>query len=144
MAMSLLLPRDELTVPVARHLTAGAMEQLGVDSGCASDIEVALTEACTNVILHSGPGDQYEVAIELDDEVCVIRIIDRGVGFDPEALADSDDHSAESGRGMTLMHALVDQVVLQSRPEDGTIVHLEKTLEYQADSVMRRLTDEDD
>src|SRR4051794_22617582 len=29
MAMSLLLPRDELTVPVARHLTAGAMEQLG-------------------------------------------------------------------------------------------------------------------
>lgn len=143
MALSLLLPRDELTVPVARHLTAGAMEQLGVDAGCASDIQVALTEACTNVILHSGPGDEYEVAVEVDEDICVIRIIDHGHGFDAGALSGADD-SAESGRGVTLMDALVDQVVFESRPEKGTIVHLEKTLSYDDASVMRRLRDSGD
>jgi serine/threonine-protein kinase RsbW len=143
MALSLLLPRDELTVPVARHLTAGAMEQLGVDPACASDIQVALTEACTNVILHSGPGDEYEVAVEVDEATCVIRIIDHGHGFDAAALRGADD-SAESGRGVTLMDALVDQVVFESRPENGTIVHLEKTLSYDEGSVVRRLRDAGD
>lgn len=139
MALSLVLPRDELTVPIARHLTSGAMEQLGVDEACAADIEVALSEACTNVILHAAPGAEYEIAVEVDEASCVIRIIDRGEGFDPEAMADPTDHSAESGRGVALMHALVDDVQFESRPETGTIVHLEKSLHYDHGSVMRRL-----
>ena len=143
MALSLLLPRDELTVPVARHLTAGAMQQLGVDQSCASDIQVALTEACTNVILHAGPGEEYEVAVEVDEDTCVIRIIDHGDGFDAGALQGADE-GAESGRGVTLMDALVDQVVFESRPERGTIVHLEKTLSYDEASVVRRLRDSGD
>ena len=139
MALSLLLPRDELTVPMARHLTSGAMEQLGVDGDCAADIEVALSEACTNVILHAGPGDQYEIAVEVDEASCVIRIIDRGEGFDADALDDPADHSAEGGRGVALMHAMVDNVQFESRPEAGTIVHLKKSLNYGDGSVMRRL-----
>jgi serine/threonine-protein kinase RsbW len=139
MAMSLLLPRDELTVPVARHLTAGALEQLGVEEDCAADVQIALTEACTNVILHAEPGDEYEIAVEVDDSSCVIRVIDRGHGFDADALGNGADHTAESGRGVALMDALVDQVVFESRPEAGTIVLLSKTLEYGEGSVMRRL-----
>lgn len=139
MALSLVLPRDELTVPMARHLTSGAMEQLGVDEACAADIEVALSEACTNVILHAGPGDQYEIAVEVDEASCVIRIIDRGEGFDPEALGDPADHSAEGGRGVALMHALVDDVRFESRPATGTVVHLRKSLHYGDGSVVRRL-----
>lgn len=115
------------------------MEQLGVDGECAADIEVALSEACTNVILHAAPGDQYELAVEVDEASCVIRIIDRGEGFDPDALGDPADDSAESGRGVALMHALVDNVQFESRPEAGTIVHLEKSLHYEDGSLMRRL-----
>lgn len=137
--MSILLPRDELSVPVARHLTAGAMQELGVDRSCADDIQVALTEACTNVILHSGPGDAYEVAVDVDEQSCTIRVIDRGQGFDASRLRESADDSAESGRGMGLIEALVDQVVFESRPEAGTIVHLEKSLEYGEGSVVSRL-----
>ena len=144
MAMSLLLPRDELSVPVARHLAAGAMEELGVAQACADDIQVALTEACTNVILHSGPGDAYEIAVDVDTESCVIRVIDRGVGFDTGEGRPEADDSSESGRGMGLMHALVDQVMFESRPEAGTIVHLEKTLEYGDESVMKRFQSKDD
>ena len=105
---------------------------------CAYDIQVALTEACTNVILHSGPGDVYEVAVDVDSESCVIRIIDRGVGFDAGEGRPEAGDSAESGRGMGLMHALVDQVLFESRPEAGTIVHLEKSLEYGEGSILKR------
>jgi serine/threonine-protein kinase RsbW len=143
MAMSLLLPRDELSVPVARHLAAGAMEELGVAQACADDIQVALTEACTNVILHSGPGDAYEIAVDVDEESCVIRVIDRGVGFDAGEGRPEVAGTAESGRGMGLMHALVDQVLFESRPEAGTVVHLEKTLEYGEGSVVRRMREKD-
>ena len=65
LALSLALPRDEMTVPVARQIASGAMDRLGVDRDCVSDIEVALSEACTNVIQHSGPGDDYEVSVTL-------------------------------------------------------------------------------
>jgi serine/threonine-protein kinase RsbW len=143
MAMSLLLPRDELSVVVARHLAAGAMEELGVAQACAEDIQVALTEACTNVILHSGPGDAYEVAVDVDAKSCVIRVIDRGIGFDAGEGRPQASDSAESGRGMGLMHALVDQVLFESRPEAGTIVHLEKTLEYGEGSVIERFRTKD-
>jgi hypothetical protein len=37
----------------------------------------------------------------------------------------------------------VDEVLFESRPEEGTVVHLEKTLEYSAGSVMRRLADDE-
>jgi serine/threonine-protein kinase RsbW len=142
--MSLQLPRDEISVPVARHLTVGAMTQLGVEPQCAADIEVALTEACTNVILHSGPGDLYEVSVEVDDSTCVIRVLDRGHGFDAAGLSTTPaDGAAESGRGVALMEALVDQVLFESRPEAGTVVHLEKTLDYHEGSVMRRLASEE-
>jgi serine/threonine-protein kinase RsbW len=119
------------------------MEELGVAQACADDIQVALTEACTNVILHSGPGDAYEIAVDVDEESCVIRVIDRGVGFDAgEGRPDAGD-TAESGRGMGLMHALVDQVLFESRPEAGTVVHLEKTLEYGEGSVVHRMREKD-
>lgn len=137
-AMSLLLPRDEFTVPVARHLTMGAMAHLGVERECAADVEVALAEACTNVILHSGPGDAYEVSVDLDDTTCVIRVVDRGHGFDADTVGGTDQ-AAESGRGVTLMQALVDQMLFESRPEEGTTVYLEKSLAFDEGSVMRRL-----
>jgi serine/threonine-protein kinase RsbW len=142
LALSLALPRDELTVPVARHIASGAMDRLGVERECVTDIEVALTEACTNVIQHSGPGDDYEISVTLDETHCVIRVIDRGHGFDSAVLSDgSSDVSAERGRGIELMKALVDRVQFESKPEEGTIVHLEKVLDFTDGSVIRRLED---
>jgi hypothetical protein len=40
-----------------------------------------------------------------------------------------------------LMRALVDNVRFESKPEAGTIVHLEKELTFQDGSVVRRLVD---
>ncbi|HEV3399035.1 MAG TPA: ATP-binding protein [Actinomycetes bacterium] len=128
-SLALTLPRDEQTVPVARHIVRNAMEQVGVESTCIYDVELALSEACTNVLLHSGPGDQFVVRLDLDERLGVIRVIDVGHGFDSAKLqAENAAPEAERGRGLGLMQALVDRVDFTSRPEAGTIVTLEKVL----------------
>ena len=128
--MALLLPRDARTIPVARHICGEALRELGVEAECIGDIEVALTEACTNVLEHSEAGNEYEVQVQLAEQDCIIRVVDQGRGFDTEApVQRAPDHS-ETGRGIALMHALVDRVKFESRPEEGTIVHLEKALMY--------------
>ena len=138
--LSLTLPRDEQTIPVTRHIVRHALDEVGAEPECMEDIAVAQTEACTNVVKHSGPGDEYEVVVEIDREKCVIRVIDTGHGFDWRTLSDGDaDVSAERGRGITLMRALVDEVRFVSKPEEGTIVHLEKALSFLPGSVVHRL-----
>jgi serine/threonine-protein kinase RsbW len=129
LSLALTLPRDEQTVPMARHIVRNAMQQVGVDETCVYDVELALSEACTNVLLHSGPGDQYIVRLDLEDELGVLRIVDAGHGFDSARVLDALPE-AERGRGLGMMQALVDRVDFTSRPEVGTIVTLEKELSY--------------
>ena len=137
LSLALTLPRDEQTVPVARHIVRNAMEQVGVDETCVYDVELALSEACTNVLLHSGPGDQFIVRLDLEDHIGVIRVIDVGRGFDSARLRSEDPAlEAERGRGLGLMQALVDRFDFTSRPEAGTIVTLEKDLTYRDEGLL--------
>jgi serine/threonine-protein kinase RsbW len=118
------------------------MKTLGVAEECLTDIEIALTEACTNVLDHAAAGDEYEVVAGLDDSACVIEVVDTGRGFDAEHLGHAEaDPSAEEGRGIQLIRALVDRVHFRSRPESGTIVRLEKELQFTEGSPLQRLAD---
>ncbi len=129
--LSLCLPRDELSVPVVRHICSFALEEVGVQEWCLDDITLALTEACTNVLDHANDGIQYEVQISIDDERCTIRVKDAGGGFDfTNAGEHAADATAESGRGLRLIRELVDRVHFTSKPEAGMIVHLEKDLQF--------------
>ena len=139
--LSLQLPRDRLSVPVTRHLIRAAMHEVGVVAEDGHAVELAVTEACANVIDHSGPGDAYDVAVTISPTACHIRVVDVGRGFDHQALTTPQmaGHEAEHGRGMALMHALVDQVRFESEPERGTMVHLVKLLTFDETSTARRL-----
>ena len=148
LAVSLVLPRDASTVPVVRRLCRGALLDLGVDDDCVGDIELALAEACANVIAHAEAGqDDYEVTVAIDGSWCEIRVVDRGSGFDPLAAfgpeagpADNDrDETAERGRGIHVMRSLVDRVQFESRPGSGTVVRLEKELAIDPDALLRRM-----
>jgi serine/threonine-protein kinase RsbW len=139
---TLQLPRDSLSVPVVRRVLNSSMRTLGVAEECLTDIEIALTEACTNVLDHAAKGDEYEVVAGVDDTKCVIDVIDTGRGFDADRLGHAEaDPSAEEGRGLQLIRALVDRVHFRSRPENGTIVHLEKELEFTSGSPLQELAD---
>lgn len=141
-SLSLTLPRDEHTIPVCRHIVHHALDEVGAEQECIDDIGIAQTEACANVVHHSGPGDKYEVRVDINQDKCVIRVIDTGRGFDWQSLTDTqEDMSAERGRGIVLMKALVDEVRFLSKPEAGTIVHLEKTLTFTDSSPMKAAAD---
>jgi serine/threonine-protein kinase RsbW len=143
--LSLCLPTDQLSVPVVRHICSFALNEVGVAESCLSDITLALTEACTNVLDHSNDdGTAYEVHIGINDDRCTIRVVDAGEGFDFEArnAAPRVDLTAESGRGLELIRNLVDRVNFTAVPEEGTIVHLEKELEFdESHPVRQALTD---
>ena len=138
---SLRLPRDVVTVPLVRTICRDAMHRLGVTPECQSDVALALTEACANVVQHAG-GDEsgYEVQVEFTGGICHIRVVDQGRGIDvrdssrTETILDQD-----SGRGIVLMRLLVDRIAFESRPEDGTIVHLQKRLELEENAILAAL-----
>jgi serine/threonine-protein kinase RsbW len=139
---TLQLPRDALSVPVVRRVLNSSMRTLGVAEECLTDIEIALTEACTNVLDHAARGDEYEVVAGLDDNACVIEVIDTGRGFDADRLGHAEaDPSAEEGRGIQLIRSLVDKVHFRSRAESGMIVHLEKELRFLEGSPLQQLAD---
>ena len=138
---SLRLPRDVVTVPLVRTICGDAMKRLGVTPDCQGDVALDLTEACANVVQHAG-GDEteYEVQVEFTGGICHIRVVDQGRGIDvrdssrTETILDQD-----SGRGIVLMRLLVDRIAFESRPEDGTIVHLQKRLELEEDAILAAL-----
>lgn len=140
--VTLELPRDALSVPVVRRVLATSMHTLGVEATCIEDIGIALTEACTNVLDHTNGDDEYEVVAGIDDNVCTILVVDTGRGFDADHLGHAEaDPSAEEGRGIQLIRALVDRVQFQSRPETGMVVHLEKTLAFRAGAAIQKLAE---
>ena len=143
-SFSLSLPRDSATVPVVRRICRDALNVLGVSDDCNGAIQIAVSEACTNVLQHvEGTNDEYEVDVTVDEDVCSISVIDTGNGFDHSSFPATDGNglstTAEGGRGIFLMRAMVDELEFRSEPESGTIVRLVKKLQFQADSVLREI-----
>src|SRR3989440_2518178 len=139
--LALTLLKDELSIPVVRHICKDALTNCGVERESIHAIELALSEACSNVLKHSDASDQYEVHACIDGQRCVIRVIDAGRGFDHDALAlDGADGTAEGGRGIALMRALIDDVHFESEPQAGTVVCLVKELDYLDQALIRRLS----
>ncbi|HEX2177629.1 MAG TPA: ATP-binding protein [Nocardioidaceae bacterium] len=127
------LPREAASVPLARRTVAVALSSAGVAHDCVSEIEVALSEACTNVYHHAGEGDDYEVLINIGDEQLTVDVLDSGTGFGHRPtwpVASMPDHSAERGRGLALMTALTDSAVFDTVAGDGGSVHLMKRLRW--------------
>ena len=73
--MVLFLPRDAASVPVSRQVLDGCLETLGVTEDTRTDIALALSEACANVVQHAGPGMDYEVLATARDGKCVIEVV---------------------------------------------------------------------
>jgi serine/threonine-protein kinase RsbW len=137
--LSLSLPRDKLSIPVARRMCAAMMRVLGVDGVVVDDLQVAVTEACTNVVKHAEDGADYAVTVRLLPSSCEIDVIDRGGGFFAGELGHADaEAGAEHGRGIQLMRALVDQVHFQVQ-EGSNVVRLTKRLRFSPESAGERL-----
>jgi anti-sigma regulatory factor (Ser/Thr protein kinase) len=122
------LPVDSHSVPFVRGLCRKALDHLNVGQDTVDEIVLALTEACANVVQHSGDGNDYEVAVRIDDDTCRISVWDEGSGFEMPDLSQPVD-ATEGGAGLVLMRALVDELAFEQDPDGRHRVTLEKRLE---------------
>jgi serine/threonine-protein kinase RsbW len=134
------LPREAETVALIRAAITNTLTLFGVAEDCVEDVRLAVSEACTNVISHADSDDEYEVEVHVDGHVCAVNVRDSGNGFDAAALRGMmPDPLSSRGRGVAIMKALMDRVHMTSSPEDGTIVHLTRTLTLRDDAAIGRL-----
>jgi serine/threonine-protein kinase RsbW len=143
--------REVLSIPVMRQVLGDTLRGIGLNEDSVSDILLAATEACTNVVLHAGhSAAAYTVAATVDRAACRVEVTDAGRGCRaPRAPRrrggagygaaeaglperETRDHSglAESGRGFAIMSACVDEVTLRSAPGRGTHVVLDKRIAW--------------
>lgn len=109
--LNLSLPRDARYVGLLRNVTACIFEDLGAPTEAADDIELALTEACANAVRHAIGTAEYTVGVTIDADGCEIEVADLGPGFEPPIDEGQDpDFDTETGRGLLLMRALVDDL----------------------------------
>jgi len=88
-------------------------------------IELAVDEACTNVIRHAyDPNHRrkdIDIDIAVDGKKMTILVIDHGKGFDPAAVPHPDmkeylSHYRVGGLGIFLMETLMDEVDFDIKP----------------------------
>ena len=136
-AFRLSLPRESASVPIVRRLCRCSFSSLGIEDDCAHDLELVVTEACTNVLKHASGKDEYEVEVATSGETCDIQVKDAGKGFDHAAHGQQQAQAeAEAGRGIHLMRLLVDRLHFVSE-DSGTMVHLQKSLTLREDSPLK-------
>jgi serine/threonine-protein kinase RsbW len=116
----------ERVVEIVRHHCA---EMLFGERQLTLNVPVALSEALSNAILRGNADDpSKEVCVRalLSTRALVMEIRDEGQGFDVgECLRDPtrpENVEREDGRGLFLMHALMDRV--ERFDSDGNVVRL--------------------
>ncbi len=78
-------PATPDSVPVARRLAMAWASELGAGAQQLADIALAVSEACTNVVLHAYPRGEpgaFRVRVEDEDGVRVL-VTDWGLGMRP-------------------------------------------------------------
>ena len=138
--VSVCLPREAETVSLVRTVITNTLHLFGVEDECVEDIRLAVSEACTNVVSHAAGEDEYEVQVYVDEDRCTINVRDSGSGFDSAALTGQlPDPMSAGGRGAAIMAAVMDMVNFTSSPEEGTIVHLVRSLTARENGPLARL-----
>lgn len=123
-----LAPRPA-SIAAARRMVTEALVGLEVEPAVLEDIRLAVSEACSNVVLHGPAAGTYEVVLRVRGEECEVQVRDSGAGLVADALPDSLPPAASpSGRGLAIMRAVMDEVELSADPDHGTVVSLVKRL----------------
>lgn len=106
-----MLPALPANVALVRQALAGLTDELGVEPARAADMKIALTEACTNVVVHAY-GDEpgpLEVTMAVEHGRLVLTVRDRGTGLRP---LPGRDESSPLGFGLALIASLSDELGL--------------------------------
>ncbi len=117
-----------------RGFAAQAARDAGMDDSQTYAVELAMDEACTNIIEHAYNGEEQgdiECTCDSNDACLTVVIKDHGKPFDPSTVAEPDlEGDIESrplgGLGIYLIKSLMDEVHFEPLGESGNVLTLVK------------------
>jgi len=118
------LPSQSDNLAVIRDLVTKVATQVGFSNDDVSKIELAVDEACANVIKHaygSNSKKLIDVLIKVDAQKLMVVVTDKGKGFNPDdiKLPRMNEYLKEmrvGGLGIYLIETLMDKVNFDVRP----------------------------
>jgi serine/threonine-protein kinase RsbW len=118
--LEITLPARAENVAVVRHAVGGLGEVLEVDDQALSDIKLAVTEACTNVVVHAYPDAEGPMGLRasIDDRHLYLVVTDRGRGIVPRP------DSPGLGLGLPLIATLAESLELGTGNGEETEVRM--------------------
>jgi anti-sigma regulatory factor (Ser/Thr protein kinase) len=119
--MELALPARAANIAVVRHAFGALGEAFAVDEEILSNIRLAVTEACTNVVVHAYPNEHeglLEVAATLQADKLEVVVRDEGPGIGPRP------GSPGLGLGLPLIVSLTESVQLGRDEDERTEVRM--------------------
>jgi serine/threonine-protein kinase RsbW len=133
MPFELEMPAKAKYVGLARLLAGSIGRRMRFSEESIDDLKLAISEICTNAIVHTGDGDTERPPILISYLLCkdfiTVTVKDQGPGFDPGLILDREREGLLSkGFGIPLIKSLVDVFECDSHPKSGTIVTITKFL----------------
>jgi serine/threonine-protein kinase RsbW len=128
----LTMPARPEGVGVVRQALAGMADALDFEAPVLADMKMAVTEACTNVVVHAydeTDGGVLEVEMRATEEGLTIVVRDHGTGIQPRPAR---SEPAALGLGLPLIAALSDAFELRGSAGAGTEVTM--TFAYTRDA----------
>ncbi|MBN1894391.1 ATP-binding protein [bacterium] len=130
------IPSETANLQVIRNFVSDVAKSVGFENQDIGKIELAVDEACTNVIEHAYHQDSkkdIDVAVKIDFDKFTVVITDHGKGFKPEDvdIPDMNRYLAElrvGGLGIYLMKHLMDEVEYRTQPGVSNEVRMVKYL----------------
>jgi serine/threonine-protein kinase RsbW len=104
---------------LTRLALAGVAANAGAPREVVSDLKLAVTEACTNVIQHAYGGGHRTGSIVVrytgEPGVIAIEVEDAGSGFEPGASRDgAGQNGSGNGMGLMIIGVLTDELQIAS------------------------------
>lgn len=128
---NLLLPIDtESDVVIVRQAASQYAKDIGFDQLAASQVELGVSEIVQNVIRYGIRGEALILAKE-KNRVLSIQITDQGKGFKDIEQAKQEGFTTTTnslGLGMSVAERAFDRLIIDSSPNQGAIITLEKYL----------------
>lgn len=130
------VPSTTENLAMIREFACHVGAQAGLDESSVGKLELAVDEACANVIEHAyGCDVTKEVVVRavFDENAIQIVVQDTGLGFDPtrvpeENLKDLVRQRRSGGLGMQLMRTLMDEVHYEITPGEKNELRMIKHL----------------
>jgi anti-sigma regulatory factor (Ser/Thr protein kinase) len=116
----LTLPARAENVAVVRHAFGGLGDALDVPDHALADVKLAVTEACTNVVVHAYPGGEGPMAVSagMHGGALTVVVADEGRGILPRP------DSPGLGLGLPLIATLASSLELGTNDRDQTEVRM--------------------